>query len=413
MTDVEKKQRLSSEYVSSGHASPTAPGLPTVNPALEKTMQETPAAKIHPAFYIMSVSIKAACYSHHMHSRAPKWDDSLTGRWSQFMDNTELDHHHFQQMDPRLCKVSLSYNAHSMAPRFCYLDDTDNVPHHEDVGRAKDSEDDWESLPTSHSFIQMLKACTPVAVLLAGWAMGVQKPDIRVLLNVSIIVIGVIIASIGEIKFVLIGVIFQIGGIIFEAIRLVLVERLLSGAEYKMDPLVSLYYFAPICAIMNFVTALVFEIPRIQLAEVYRLGLWTLLSNACLAFALNISVVFLIGRTSGLVMTLCGVLKDILLVAASIAIWGTHISALQCFGYSIAIFGLVYYKLGAATIKAQFSEINRSWAEYGAKRPVMRKLISFGFVLGLVFMIMVGLAPTVGYDPKMITNAIKDSGKAT
>ena len=260
--------------------------------------------------------------------------------------------------------------------------------------------------------------------------MGVQKPDFKVLLNVSVIVIGVIIASFGEIKFVLIGFIFQIGGIVFEAVRLVMVERLLSSAEYKMDPLVSLYYFAPVCAIMNFCTALVFEIPRIQLAEVYQVGVLTLLSNACLAFALNVSVVFLvrisysdvacrinfciqIGRTSGLVMTLCGVLKDILLVAASIAIWGTPISTLQCFGYSIAIVGLIYYKLGAATIKAQFSEMSRSWAEYGAKRPVMRKLIIFGVVLGLIFLTMLGLAPTVGYDPKMITSVIKDSGKAT
>ena len=124
--------------------------------------------------------------------------------------------------------------------------------------------------------------------------MGVHQPDLRVLLNVSVIVFGIIIASIGEIDFVLIGVIFQIGGIIFEAIRLVMVERLLSSAEYKMDPLVSLYYFAPICAIMNFCVAAVFEIPKIQLAEVYHVGLWTFLGNACLAFSLNVSVVFLV-----------------------------------------------------------------------------------------------------------------------
>lgn len=128
--------------------------------------------------------------------------------------------------------------------------------------------------------------------------MGVQKPDIKVLLNVSVIVVGVIIASIGEIKFVLIGVLFQIGGIIFEAIRLVMVERLLSSAEYKMDPLVSLYYFAPVCAFMNFCVALVFELPRIQLEEVYHVGLWNLFGNGCLAFALNVSVVFLVCLTA-------------------------------------------------------------------------------------------------------------------
>ena len=139
-----------------------------------------------------------------------------------------------------------------------------------------------------------IQATTPVAVLIAGWAIGIQKPDLRVFANVSVIVLGIVIASFGEVKFILIGVLFQIGGIIFEATRLVMVDRLLNAAEYKMDPLVSLYYFAPVCAVMNFCVALFFELPRIQLAEVEHVGYMTLLANATLAFALNVSVVFLV-----------------------------------------------------------------------------------------------------------------------
>ena len=105
-------------------------------------------------------------------------------------------------------------------------------------------------------------------------------------------------------------------------------------------------------------------------------------------------------------MTLCGVLKDILLVFASIAIWGTPISGLQAFGYSIALGGLVYYKLGAATIKAQFSDVGRLWAEFGSNRPALRKVIVFGGVLMIFFIVLGGLAPTVGYDSKYL-NSIK------
>ena len=112
-------------------------------------------------------------------------------------------------------------------------------------------------------------------------------------------------------------------------------------------------------------------------------------------------------------MTLCGVLKDILLVAASIAIWGTPISALQYFGYSIALAGLVYYKLGGATIKAQLSELNRAWAEYGAKHPAVRKVIVLGSVLLLLFLVLGGLAPKVGYDSTYLTSVIKEGDKAT
>ncbi len=140
----------------------------------------------------------------------------------------------------------------------------------------------------------------------------------KVFLNVSFIVIGVVIASIGEIKFVFIGFLFQLGGICFEAIRLVMVERLLSSAEYKMDPLVSLYYFAPVCAVMNFCVSIVFEIPHMSLAEVYNVGLFTLLANAMIAFALNVSVVFLVRSRLPL-------LRPFLLVIANFSLDRPHV----------------------------------------------------------------------------------------
>lgn len=102
------------------------------------------------------------------------------------------------------------------------------------------------------------------------------------------------IASFGEIKFVWIGFIYQIAGIIFEALRLTMVQRLLSSAEFKMDPLVSLYYFAPVCAAMNFVIALFWEVPKVSMAEVYDVGLFTFFLNGMCAFLLNVSVVFLV-----------------------------------------------------------------------------------------------------------------------
>ncbi len=111
-------------------------------------------------------------------------------------------------------------------------------------------------------------------------------------------------------------------------------------------------------------------------------------------------------------MTLCGVLKDVLLVMASIAIWGTPVSGLQYFGYSIALGGLVYYKLGAETLKAQFTEGKRAWAEYGAKHPAMRKAIVFAGVLTVIFLLLGGIAPSVGYDSKYVKSIINSSEKS-
>lgn len=261
----------------------------------------------------------------------------------------------------------------------------------------------------SVAFIQMLKATTPVAVLLATWSLGIKEPNMKTLGNVSFIVIGVVIASMGEIQFVMIGFLFQVGGIIFEAVRLVMVERLLSSAEFKMDPLVSLYYYAPACACMNGFVLLFTELPVLTMEDVYRVGGLTLFANALVAFLLNVSVVFLIGKTSSLVLTLSGVLKDILLVFASMFLFKDPVTLLQAFGYSIALGGLIYYKLGGEKLKEFLGQGSMKWQEFGHTRPVLRKLMVFAAVVMSMFMILGSLGPR--YAPDQTAKAYSGIGK--
>lgn len=134
----------------------------------------------------------------------------------------------------------------------------------------------------------------PVAVLLTSWALRVEEVNFMKLFNVSFIVLGVVIASFGEIDFVLAGFLYQLAGLVFEAVRINLVQTLLNGAEYKMDPLVSLYYFAPVCAVMNTVVALFLEVPQVTMEEFNAVGIPIFLANALCAFMLNVAVVFLV-----------------------------------------------------------------------------------------------------------------------
>ncbi|UKZ72933.1 hypothetical protein TrVFT333_000570 [Trichoderma virens FT-333] len=198
----------------------------------------------------------------------------------------------------------------------------------------------------SVSFIQMLKAASPVAVLFASWSWGVAEPNLAKFINVLVIVFGVAVSSFGEIQFSWTGFFFQIGGTCFEAVRVVMIQVMLSGEGLNMDPLVSLYYYAPVCAVMNFLIALVSELPKFHWEDAARAGFGMLFLNASIAFILNVASVFLIGKTSGLVMTLTGIFKSILLVVASVLIWSTQITFLQTVGYTIALGGLTYYSLG-------------------------------------------------------------------
>lgn len=113
-----------------------------------------------------------------------------------------------------------------------------------------------------------------------------------------------------------------------------------------------------------------------------------------------------------MVLTLCGVLKDILLVLVSVTFRKEPFTGLQCFGYSIALAGLIYFKLGADTIKTKFSDAGRGWADYGVRHPALRKVIVFVGMLLLALVVLVGLAPRVGYDSKYLSSVVGQSDKA-
>ncbi|KAF2495389.1 TPT-domain-containing protein [Lophium mytilinum] len=364
---------------------PAAPVLPTVNPDIEKPQPEV--ASLHPAVYIASwITLSSSVIVFN------KWIlDSAGFHFPIFLTTWHL--------------VFATVMTQILARFTTILDSRKKVPM---TGRVYLRAivpigvffslslicGNQAYLYLSVAFIQMLKATMPVVLLLATWGLGVAPPNMKTLGNVSFIVVGVIIASLGEIKFDMTGFLYQCGGIVFEAIRLVMVQRILSSAEFKMDPLVSLYYYAPACALMNGFVCLIMEAPRLTMADIQMVGGFVLFANALVAFLLNVSVVFLIGKTSSLVLTLSGVLKDILLVFASMFLFGDPVSLLQAFGYGIALCGLVYYKLGAEMLKEYIGQGGMMWADFGARKPVARKLVVFGVVLTGMFLVLAGLAPT-------------------
>ncbi|KIJ61892.1 hypothetical protein HYDPIDRAFT_95632 [Hydnomerulius pinastri MD-312] len=193
----------------------------------------------------------------------------------------------------------------------------------------------------SIAYIQMLKAFTPVAILLISWASRIQDPNRKLLVIVCMISSGVALASHGELHFNLTGFLIQAAAVAFEASRLVMIQLLLHGL--KMDPLVSLHYYAPVCALIN-LALLPFTEGLAPFYDLGKIGAGVLISNAAVAFLLNVAAVFLVGAGSGLVLTLAGVFKDILLITGSVLLFGAPITPLQIFGYSIALCGLVLFK---------------------------------------------------------------------
>ena len=138
--------------------------------------------------------------------------------------------------------------------------------------------------------------------------------------------VGVTIASYGEIEFDAPGLVLQLISITAEAARLVSTQNLLQVHLKGSSPLVSLSLFAPCCFFFLLPIALYSEPLAIAaLGDVWMV----VLGNTLTAFTLNVAVVMLVSATSGLTLTLAGIIKDILLIAASVVLLGSSITYTQ------------------------------------------------------------------------------------
>jgi len=195
----------------------------------------------------------------------------------------------------------------------------------------------------SVSYIQMLKAFTPCCVLAFSYIAGLEASSHIEVYIVLVICLGVAMTSVGETFFSMTGFIYQTCGIMAESSRLVCLNILMK--DLKLDPLSNLYYIAPCCATLIGVSCFIFEYDSLPFDRMMSQDFVVImLLNGAVAFALNVAVVLLIGKTSALVLTLAGVIKDILLVILSMTIFGSPVTGLQYIGYGIALVGLNLHK---------------------------------------------------------------------
>ncbi|THU72213.1 hypothetical protein C4D60_Mb04t09720 [Musa balbisiana] len=78
-------------------------------------------------------------------------------------------------------------------------------------------------------------------------------------------------------------------------------------------------------------------------ASAFRPDLLIFGTNCLCAFALNLAVFLLVGKTSALTMNVAGVVKDWLLIAFSWSVIRDTVTSMNLFGYAIAFLGVGYY----------------------------------------------------------------------
>ncbi|KAK7408024.1 hypothetical protein QQX98_009797 [Neonectria punicea] len=247
----------------------------------------------------------------------------------------------------------------------------------------------------SVAFIQILQALGPVTVLLVSWTWGIVTPNSTSFLNVLLIIFGIALASTGEVQFSGIGFFIRIAGTGCEAIRLVITQVMLSPDGHQLDPLVILYYVAPVCTVISIFLATVYEGNAFEWEDITKAGGYSIIFlNASLAFLVSIASALLVNKTSGITMSLSGMLKSIVLVIVSVLIWSTHFSFAHGFGYSITIVGLIIHSVrGEELLKNQYVAAAMETAVWkGQTLHLGRWVVPSGkklFIVLLAFMMMI------------------------
>uniref|UniRef100_A0A7N0UZ30 Sugar phosphate transporter domain-containing protein n=1 Tax=Kalanchoe fedtschenkoi TaxID=63787 RepID=A0A7N0UZ30_KALFE len=191
----------------------------------------------------------------------------------------------------------------------------------------------------SVAFAQMLKAIMPVAVFVLGVAAGLEIMSCRMLFIMSVISFGVLVASYGEININWIGVVYQMGGVVGEALRLIFMEILVKRKGLKLNPISVMYYVSPCSALCLLIPWIFLEKPKMDANPSWHFQPIVLILNSLCTFALNLSVFLVITHTSALTIRVAGVVKDwVVVLLSSLLFADTKLTLINLFGYGIGNF---------------------------------------------------------------------------
>ncbi|KAL0327427.1 UNVERIFIED_CONTAM: putative sugar phosphate/phosphate translocator [Sesamum angustifolium] len=148
-----------------------------------------------------------------------------------------------------------------------------------------------------------------------------------------------------------------------------MIQILLTSKGINLNPITSLYYVAPSCLAFLAIPWVFVEYPVLrQQSSGFHFDFVIFGTNSLCAFALNLAVFLLVGKTSALTMNVAGVVKDWLLIAFSWSVIKDTVTPLNLFGYGLAFLGVGYYnhsKLQALKAKEAQKNVQSADEEAG------------------------------------------------
>merc|ERR1719265_3117098 len=173
--------------------------------------------------------------------------------------------------------------------------------------------------------------------------LGLEKGTFSSTFAVVMVCLGLLLTTVGEMDFSLIGFLFQMAGTMSDSLRLAMTKIVLSsGHSIRLDPMSALYYSAPTVLIILTGPMYYVDLRHMAVEKVWQMK-FVLLTNALLAFGLNMTSMFFMKRCGATTYALTGVVKDVGLILVCVALFNHPMTSMQFLGFLISLAGFQLY----------------------------------------------------------------------
>lgn len=195
------------------------------------------------------------------------------------------------------------------------------------------------------SFAMTIGATAPLFTVIISAIVLAKQYSRFVYMSLVPIIVGMLMASKGEMHFDMVGFTCCTIGVIFRAVKSVIQQLILTDEKEKLNSIELLYYMSQPCILINGVWALAAESQDVIIDPVtYQTETAILyIITCCLAVSMNITTFLVTFLTSAVTLQILGQIKVVATILLSLVLFHNSMSFMGGFGCMLTISGAAAY----------------------------------------------------------------------